>query len=292
MTTTQKKKRNHWVPQSYLRYFAADDARTKIWAFSKVDGDPELKPIAKVAVKFYLYAPGSVGSRDYSFEDKLADLEQWFSHPVWTQIATGYADLSDDLIRKMISLTMAVMYLRNPAQLDVSRHIHERMRSFIGEAGALPDEIQIGGVWREVDKSSWEEFRDANDEDTKANWLKSVGSATWLAELFLKMRWMIVVADEPTFVTTDNPVTAVHRDLKFRGFANPRTSVMFPLSPTRLLCLDHLHEEPDSQYYPVVGKGESHNLLLWRNALDKMFSSRPIDTVLHELVSDAERQGY
>lgn len=50
-------KRCHWVSQSYLRAFAADDARQKIWRFSKNQGEPELKPIRKVAVRHHLYAP-------------------------------------------------------------------------------------------------------------------------------------------------------------------------------------------------------------------------------------------
>ena len=50
-------KRCHWVSMSYLRAFAADEAGQKIWRFSKNAGDPELKRIDKVAVKFHLYAP-------------------------------------------------------------------------------------------------------------------------------------------------------------------------------------------------------------------------------------------
>jgi len=51
-------KRNHYVPQSYLRAFAADpDRREKIWRFGKNEGDPELKPIDKVAYRHYLYVP-------------------------------------------------------------------------------------------------------------------------------------------------------------------------------------------------------------------------------------------
>jgi hypothetical protein len=41
----QKKKRNHWVPQAYLRGFAADSERRKIWTLSKNEGAPALRPI-------------------------------------------------------------------------------------------------------------------------------------------------------------------------------------------------------------------------------------------------------
>ncbi len=41
-------KNSHWVPQSYLRHFAADpDRREKIWRFGKTDGDPECQPARK-----------------------------------------------------------------------------------------------------------------------------------------------------------------------------------------------------------------------------------------------------
>lgn len=286
----QKKKRNHWVPQVYLRYFAADEARKKIWIFSKEAGDPALKPIEKVAVRFYLYAPGTAGYRDYAFEDKLADLERFMDHPVWRAAATDVVDLSDKHIRMMLSLVTAVMYLRNPAQLETSRQIHNSIRDLIASSETLPDAMEIGGKTYEVDKESWAEFRDADDEDTKRNWIKSVSEATWLAEIFLKMRWSMLVADEPLFITTDNPVTPIHSDLRFRGFNNPGTSVMFPLSPTRMLFLDHRHDEPDSQYYRAPGRAEAGNVLLWRNAMDHMYSSRDIDAVLQDLVSDADRQ--
>ena len=59
----QKKKRNHWVSQAYLRPFAADSERKKIWTFSKNEGEPRLRPIRNVAVGFYLYAPRPAGAR-------------------------------------------------------------------------------------------------------------------------------------------------------------------------------------------------------------------------------------
>jgi hypothetical protein len=75
----QKKKRNHWVPQSYLRHFAADADRRKFWVLKRESNDePKLRPIKKVATEFYLYAPRDPNGRDYSFEDKLASLEQMF----------------------------------------------------------------------------------------------------------------------------------------------------------------------------------------------------------------------
>jgi hypothetical protein len=112
----QTTKRCHWVSQSYLRTFAADpDTRLKIWRFSKNGGDPELKPIEKVAVKFHLYAPkGPNGRRDDWLEKKLADLETFFGTSIWNAVCTDFLDLSWEPLRKMLALLVATTYLRNP----------------------------------------------------------------------------------------------------------------------------------------------------------------------------------
>lgn len=291
--SNEKRRRNHWVPQAYLRYFAADEARRKIWTFSKTEGEPELKPIEKVAVKHYLYAPQDAdGARDYSFEHQLSEVEQWLGNPCWKAAATGFIDLSDEMLRKMFALTMAITYLRNPAQLEVSRHIHRQMAAFIAKAGSAPTHVEHRGVTYALDPASWPAFRDATEEDIKRNWLDSARDATSLAKIFLDMRWSMVIADEPLFITSDNPVTPIHKDLRFRGFSNSGTSVMFPLSPTRILSLDHLKSEPDSQYYRAPGRGEALNLLIWRNAIDKMYASRDIYDVIGDLDADAKRLGY
>ncbi|WP_178133370.1 DUF4238 domain-containing protein [Vineibacter terrae] len=68
----------HWVAQSYLKAFAADEGRQRIWRFSRNDGESEVKHIDKVAVKFHLYAPLQAdGRRDDAVEKKLAELENF-----------------------------------------------------------------------------------------------------------------------------------------------------------------------------------------------------------------------
>lgn len=288
----QKKKRNHWVSQAYLRTFAADDKRQKIWVLGKDAGDPELKPIKKVAVKFYLYAPKGPGGRDYQFEEKLATLEQFFGEDFWKVVCTGFVDLGDVSIRKALSLLTAVMWLRNPLHLDLMHDMHRQIVEFIAQAPELPDEIEINGKTIQLDTSDWPAYREAGEDDIKRLWLKEVGSATWLAELFMKMRWAVVVSETPVFITTDNPVVAMHPSLRFRGFKNPETFVAFPLSPTRLLFLDNRHSEPDNQYYPVKEGAPGLNGLLWRHSINAMFSSRHTDEVCAEMCADAEKRGF
>jgi hypothetical protein len=135
-------KRSHWVSQSYLKGFAADpDTRQKIWRFSKNKGDPELKPIRKVAVKFYLYAPTapSGGHRDDWLEKKLAELEEWFGGPVWAAVCTDFPDLSWTPLRKMLALLVATTLLRNPLQFERSKEVHQQLANFVSSSLARSD---------------------------------------------------------------------------------------------------------------------------------------------------------
>jgi hypothetical protein len=95
-------------------------------------------------------------------------------------------------------------------------------------------------------------------------WLDNVGSATWLAEILMSMRWAILLSEEPVFITTDNPVVTLHPSLQFRGIKNAETSVVFPLSPTRLLHIDNRMSEPDGQYYPLRASAGSLNVNMHR----------------------------
>jgi hypothetical protein len=285
-----KMKRNHWVPQSYLKAFAADPERKKIWRFSKEDGDPELKPIEKVAYRHYLYVPKDAsGQRDYSCEVQLSRLEQWFGERPWELLLTEYLDLGDPTMRKMVSLLAAVMCLRNPKGLDLSNEIHRQMVEFIEKLPELPEQFEHKGTTYEIDTSSWERFREGDDEELKKSWIASVKQASWLAELFMAMRWSIVISDTPGFITSDHPLTVLHPSLSFRGFNNPETFVVFPLSPSRLLVMDHRMKEPANQYYPVKDGLSGWNYSLWRNANEFMFCHRDPDLVIRELVEEADR---
>jgi hypothetical protein len=289
-----KMKKSHWVTQSYLRAFAADpERREKIWRFGKTDGDPELKPIEKVAVKFYLYAPKDAdGKRDYAFEKRLSSLEQFFGDRVWLQACNDMVPLGWEPLRKMVALLAAVMYLRNPAQFEVVKAMHRQIVDALEQLPALPEAIEHDGKATRLDRSSWPAYRDADENDLKRHWLSEIGSANWLAEVFVKMRWAVVFSDQPVFVTSDHPVAFVHPSLGFRGLRDPEAMVYFPLSPTRILVMDNRHHEPADNYYPIkVGAG-AFNLVTWRNATEYMFSHRSTDLVCAEMLQEAHVQGY
>lgn len=287
-------KRNHWVPQGYLRHFACDPEKKRIWRFSKDKGDPERKRIDKVAYRHHLYTPrNAAGERDTSFERRLSELERFFGEPPWDVLGSDFVDLGWEPLRKMIALNAAVMFLRNPRALETTRSIHEQFVAFYTSVPELPDTVVLNGRKVMIDPSDWPAFRDAGEEDIKRSWIDIIGKdAVALARRFMAMRWAVLVAEEPVFITSDHPVTAVHPSLAFKGVGNRDTSILFPISPTRVLAMDHEMAEPDGQYYATPNRGAHINLLIWRFASEYMYASRPVDLVLQELVDEADRSGF
>jgi hypothetical protein len=280
----------HWVPQAYLRDFAVDEARTKIWRFSKNVGDPELKPIEKVAMRHYLYVPrdGFTGKRDDTFEQELSQLECWFADPVWKALQSELVDLGWVALRKLISLIVSVMYLRTPLHFEYVQELHRRMVAAVERCGQIPTSFIVGGRRFEIDPGSWPDYRDASEDDLKRLWLSEISSATEYAELLMGMRWSMICADAPTFITSDNPVAILHPSLRFKGLSDPETLVLFPICPRRVLIMDNLHDQPSNQYYPLQGNGTAQNLLIWRNAIEYMFSHHHTDDVCRKIVSEAD----
>ncbi len=292
--TNQTTRRCHWVPQAYLKAFAADaDERLRIWRFSKNAGDPEPKKIEKVAVRFHLYVPrDKTGRRDDRFEKKLADLERWFDDTIWHALRDDMVDLGWEPLRKMVSLLAAVMLLRNPLHFETIKSFHGKLVTLCSGPHGLPSTLEIGGKVYPVDPDSWPSYGDASEDDLKRLWINEISGAASYAEKLMKMRWSIIFSDEPLFITSDNPVTFSHPSLRFRGINNPDTAILFPLSPTRVLTMDNMRREPANRYYPLRGSPAPQNLLMWRNSIDYMFSHRHPDFVCAELLADAESQGF
>ena len=139
------------MPQAYLKAFATDITnRSRVWRLSKEKGDPELKRIDKVAVRFHLYVPrDKFGRRDDTLERKLGQLERWFKHPIWSALCNDMVDLEWQPIRKMVALLTAVMFLRNPLAFEQTKRVHRQLVDFYTNSHGLPSEVEIdGNVYR------------------------------------------------------------------------------------------------------------------------------------------------
>lgn len=298
-----KPKRQHWVPCFYLRHFATPETRAsrepKVWVLSKHEGDPMLTSIRNVALQRYLYSPqDESGKRLWDMESKFADYESLMQR-VWPQLADGMVDLYEPAMRKGLALFISLLYLRHPRRLAEVARLHARLVQMMDDgpkdARGNPDlaGMEINGVfWPLRDNTDWPRYRDASADDKKRMFLDGVrANATYLAEIMMNKRWSVVFTEEPVFITTDTPVTLLHRSREVFGFGTPGVVISFPLSPTRVLMMDERHEQPKGHYYPLKGSPADHNGLAWRDCERFMISPRHTDLVCRELLASAALHG-
>jgi len=183
------------------------------------------------------------------------------------------------------------MWLRNPKFLHYTKDLHRQIVAFHSQLPSLPEEVEIAGRVIKLDQSKWPEYRDADEDAIKRMWIDQIGSAAQIAEILLKMRWGFLFSEKPVFITTDNPVITMTPGLKFKGLRDPTTTLLFPVSPTRVLFMDNRLGEPDGHYYPAIDP-PSVNSMFWRESIDHMFSSRHPDEVCWEMDASARRMGF
>jgi len=292
----------HWVPRFYLKHFSTPETKKskqpQAWVFSKDDGggDPILTNIRNICARRYLYSPESeAGLRDWSLESKLQDLEYLLAQ-IWPAVAEDFIDLNAESIRKAVALFVAVLYLRHPSNIGVVTHLHQQLASIFEKAprdanGApLINAIEIDGKQLPFDSSGWQEYKERNTTEHHKFFIRVVQSeAIVLATILLKKRWSVISSGNPVFATSDNPVSKQHQSRPVFGFGTEGVVVTFPISPTRLLVMDDLFDQPAGQYYELSNDGPGpHNLLIWRNG-NLMISHRNPDAVMSEMLEWADR---
>ena len=291
----QSTRKCHWVPQSYLKAFACDEKREKIWRFEKPKRGIELKkferkPIEKIPVRNYLYVPRDQdGLTDNSFENRLAnEIEPIFSDPVWILLQTEMVDLSWEPLRMMVALAASVLLLRTPLEFEQYSQMHSAMVDMLEDFEGENVTINVGHSDQKIDWDEFSIYRNWSDDDIKRSWISFISGAGAIADDLKSMRWSILRSETRSFITSDNPVTVLHPSTDFRGLNDPLTTVRFPISPTHVLYFDHRHSEPPNQYYSYP-EPANLNMLMWRNSLEHAFSHRQPNEVVNEMLDLSEK---
>lgn len=283
-------KRQHWVPRFYLRHFTvpnANDRLEQVWIFHRKAGDPKLTNIDNIAAKNYLYSPKAEdGTRDARLEKKLASLEGSLAG-FWPTLASYFVNLGADSIRKGLALFLSVQFLRHPERRDSMREFHQTLFDVVEKApldnNGNPDisHIQIGSRVYPTDDFDWQSYRDAGTDFDGQIWLDAIErDAMKYAKILMAKRWSIVFIDDPLFVTSDYPLYVPQPEMKRYQIGGNNAIIMFPISPTRILCMDDLNE-PANQYYHLENdQADLYNVFTWVNTESFMISPLEIDDVL------------
>lgn len=295
-----KKKRQHWVPKFYLNAFAIPETRNasepRINALAMTGEISEMIQVAtkNVANGAYLYSPvDEQGERDYTFENKLADLESTLSH-LWSLLEKGCVPLTDGY-RKGLALFVASLYLRHPRQQRIAHHnleaLHGAIEAHLETSSEYVEEFSFAHRKQVVNVSrhEYEEQKPKCDNDYHRFFVDSVDGGTGeIAKLLLNKRWNVIVSDSHNFITSDNPVCVTGpRDRSF-GIATPGVSVNIPLTPDKYLVIDD-NPGPCDRYVQIFNaKGDvtspeaAFNFRTTGNAYRFIFGPKNLYNVLEE----------
>nr|WP_325248511.1 DUF4238 domain-containing protein [Amylibacter sp.] len=245
---SSRTKKQHIVPRFYLSKFCDPDGL--VWTYSGGDKPRGDKPEA-TAVETNFYSPiGADGERFDGAEELLAGIES-NAAPLWDEICEGRVLIGEE--REHIALFLAAQYLRSPSTVRAGA---EMMASFVHHTAHFiaadrdAHDQSVDNYEEETGKSISPEERekmrkfmsDPNNFSIKvlrSAGLPMLGGIGELANIFLKMKWVVGRSKDQHLVTSDSPVTRIsdpktHSPVYGDGvFANKTVRVGFPLTPTR-----------------------------------------------------------
>jgi hypothetical protein len=299
-------RRHHWVPQFYLKNFAIPETAgskcPKVWVFHRERGDELTAAVGNIAVQKDLYAVATPdGGRDYQMEHELGKLESMISDSrLWEPLSHDFIDLGHLPYRKAIALFLATLFARNPSRRQEQGRFHSRL---VRSVEAVPKDsrgnptvraVVIGKQEIPFDPVEWGEYKNQTDADLDRAFVEGIRpNAGFIARELIKKRWSIDFADEPLFVTSTNPLVVLSPELKPFQILGPGSTLMFPISPTRILWLDDL-AEPPNQYCRLKERRAAglYTYGTWANTDQFLVSPRDPMVVMKEMIDflDQEKQ--
>jgi hypothetical protein len=289
-----KSKHQHWVPQSYLKYFGTPESRTtkhpQIYLFDKEssEGEARLTSVRNVCGRRYLNSPADEnGVRDWALEEALCEVEAALSVR-WIEFSEGKPALSDGDLRNDLALFIATLHLRNVEISNLLVRIMDLRTKLYGplSKSGHPDhrtdtQTAPQKLGQPVDQTYRPDATDPHRFFVQTVWSR----AHDMAKTFSDMRWTVLCTDADMFITSDRPVGFQHAHRR-SGPGTPGAIATFPINPRRLLLMDDRKDQPPNQYLTLpASDAGAFNRMLWLTGVRFVLTGRAFADVLQEIQS-------
>lgn len=250
----RSKESHHFVPQFYLRQWCDRDGY--LWVVPTASDRKPFKSTPKaVAAANGLYDSAGTPFADFDYEGELAKIEGLYAR-IWPDVFDG---IGDPQTKEHLSRFLALMLVRNPRQKDRLAKLNHLCGMIASEAtGPEVLFIDAAGSRSTIKVSELQRAATNSDQVLHEGFLNVLrGTLKTHAEAIAGRRWGVIVADQPIFVTSDNPVVLRRGEctLPAYGLRTPGTEITFPISPTRLLVISDTFKE-DGLHYPLLKMGD------------------------------------
>lgn len=249
-------KKQHYVPQTYLRQFTGDNGNLTI--YDMVNKEYRKQKPSAVGYNKHFYTVEIEGEKDYFIEKYLAEHIDSLYPDLLFKISNKFNFSARD--KYNLGLYLAAQYLRTPAQRknynrmiqQETKQINRLVYSARENLGQLTDEMNNQKIAKVIKEGDYE----VNvPKERSLEFLLSFIEE--MATMLTKQNIIILEASKKSeFITSDNPYTMV-KDKWARGlpgFGIITTTKVIPFSPKYLLLLKDVG---DTVVYPqIVGSKE------------------------------------
>ena len=235
---------HHFLPQEYLRQFAVDYDRDRIWMLDKSERSFKLLPIKNVAQ-----------ARSYYFDEDERALNERVESPAHRPLRKLLArqDVTKDE-RRAVAQYLQVLLGRVPKSRAQWRSVLRReLPTMVAKAeeellgsGRVPEQ------YRDKLTAVIDRWRPEDLEDLPNGELRELTDRQWVlpevVEHLYKMPWRILVSsNEDAFLTSDNPF----HYFEGLGLAHADAEVSVPLSSTVSLHASHQGQPETTLFIPA-----------------------------------------
>jgi len=250
--STVPAKRQHYVPQFYLDYFALPNragATPTFWVYDKRGDEPRPQTPVNTAVESHFYTLSAPeGEKDHSLEEMLAKVES-LAKPILDGWQGAHARPQE---RERLDMAgfLALMHTRGPRNLEAAEEAgqivaHELLKAAAEDRVAVEARLKRTQLGLSVEEAT-EALRHPKEHvkigfSDKAPLAMSLSQTPDVIVALANMHWSLCVA--PTgafFITGDAPLcvfvpTRPGHAMFGGGMALPGVEITFPISPS--LCL-------------------------------------------------------
>lgn len=215
-------KRQHYVPQFYLRNFKGDSSENLINCFNIETKKPYRTTIGKVAQMKYFYE-----SSKNNLEYQLSLIEKESSKYIGNLVKNKkYKYLNNLNIRANLSYFMSLQFIRtNDKREWIKNHSYE-LKDEISQEVEIPSKFQ-------------KLFDELPSDDHVKNWhLEYIESfSSKFFKYFYYKKWILIKnKTNLNFWTSDNPIS-IWNPINPPGLGRKGSFIFFPLSPRLCICL-------------------------------------------------------
>lgn len=308
----QRNVQQHFVTAAYLGGFTPDEARdSQLYVYErKTERMFRTIPDKAAKQRNYYSVPLAGGEFDDTVDKMLTALEGQAMPSLQKILAGDYALSTFE--RALLAFLVAFQEFRTPWTRQIFRQMQEdlttsTMHMLANQPGAferMSEELKASG---ESDASvTPDKVRDALRDNrivARAHPQADLHLVAYMGQqignIYTRMRWTIIRAEEGSFVTSDAPV--VRHDPEFKGgvygggLYSSTAEVWFPLSKRACLVITHDHEG-EKKFFELLYAGRRQEADAVREHLPQILESRVkqagVDEINKATIMNADRFVY